>query len=140
MSNPRDILPKKLKFERLKRPQSTRITTMAISLPMNPASPVYVNARLTRELHKNKVEKVYVYTDPENEAIALEPTGERKGYIVVWNGASGSSINAKIRSVMPHGRYIFIEELSSKNSLVFKREYTTINKEDAYGPTETTAH
>lgn len=117
-----DILPKMLKLKKFtKYAYINRREVMAISLPTNPYYSTHINNRLLKAFKEKGVRYVNVFTDPENEAIALEPTRSQEGYTIVNNG-SGGQIAARLRSVLPHGRYAHDETLSSKNRLVFRRE------------------
>lgn len=126
MSSPADILQKRLKFKKFVKKDTGRRDIPAVSIPENKSYGCYLNARLARYLTDRGVTAVTVSVDPENEAIAMEPTDDIvEGYRLNRTGIRGYQVNAKLGSVMPCGRYVLVQERSSDELLVFSKEYST---------------
>jgi hypothetical protein len=116
------LLPKKLKLVKHHK-HTPRNGEMALSLPQSSGYGVYINANLARFLRGRDIKYVEVYTDPSVEAVALSPTEDmREGYVLSDTGERGTHITAKLRTVMPHGRYVYQHDESTKDVFVFKRE------------------
>lgn len=140
MSRPQDLLEKRLKFKVLHKYVNSPRDQPALSLPENPYSPTYVNAALAKKFLANSVRRVYVSTDAEEEAIALAPTTDTAGFRLIASRQSGMCLTAKLRGLMPHGRYVFVVEESDENLLVFRKEHVTFKKGIQDGPIQTDAH
>lgn len=122
MKDPREILPPKLAFTRLEKQKggvSGSYGFPAISLAEREDSPVYINAVLALLLATSGIKKVFVHYDQKAKAIALEPTDNVNGYTLSANRGS-SAIYARLRKVLPCGRYLYREEESTNEMLVFR--------------------
>ena len=124
MTIDKKLLPQRVKFRKFEK-HSTRAETLAMSLPQNQYAPTYINAHLARYLANRDCRRVFIYTDPEEEAIALEPTTSNDGFAVVPTGDRGRNLTAKLRKIMPCGRYVYQPDESSDKLLVFRRELVT---------------
>lgn len=125
MKHPTDILPKKLKFTKFNKYDLQRKNTKALSIGSNIGAPTYINVNLAAYFRKHNVTAVNIMTDVENEAIAIEISNDENGFKLVPTGKRGVSVNARLGSVLPVGRYIYMKEQSTDKVLIFAREYST---------------
>lgn len=117
------LLPTKVKLRKLQK-REYRADTLALSLAERSRTQAYLNVSLMKYFEDNGIRKVNIFTDPEEEAIALQATTSNDGFVIRRTSQRSGTLSAQLRDVMPQGRYVVQPDDSTPKKLIFRKEYT----------------